>query len=111
MHNCLGATAPKGTTTSTIGVRRSDRLDQSQKSKSARCNAGIGWDALRRISIVVFFHSLGRRVARIVELIAHAKSTNAAHVFPALLNGEEPTICAAATITRLLGAQWIRIVG
>jgi hypothetical protein len=38
-----------------------------------------------------------RRPTRIVKLIRHAKSTDAAHGFPALLNGEEAAICAAHT--------------
>src|SRR5262245_47741672 len=45
-------------------------------------------------SVSPFLHSPRRRLrlARIVELIVHAESTNAAYVCPALLKGEETTI-------------------
>ena len=43
-----------------------------------------------------------RRPTRIVKLIRHAKSTDAAHGCPALLNGEETAIGGAASLTRIL---------
>jgi integrase len=45
-----------------------------------------------------FICSPGRRLAGIVKLIWHAKAADVAHICPALLNGDETTICAAATI-------------
>src|SRR5262249_13448954 len=52
-----------------------------------------------------------RRPTRIVKLIRHAKSTDAAHGCPALLNGEEAAICATPTFTRILGAPSSIIAG
>lgn len=57
-------------------------------------------------NIVFFMCSPGRRLARIVKLIAHAKSTDAAHSCPTLLNGEETAIAAAPSSF----APWIRIL-
>ena len=51
-----------------------------------------------------------RMPARIVELIRHAKSTDAAHGCPALLNGEETAIGAART-RRILGTPSSIIAG
>src|SRR5262249_39572864 len=44
----------------------------------------------------------------VVELVGQAKSADAAYGRPALLNGEEAAICAAATISSRIGrAPWI----
>ena len=52
-----------------------------------------------------------RRFTRI-KLIGYAKSTDAAHSCPTLLNSEETAICAAAThARRIIGTPWIRVVG
>jgi hypothetical protein len=58
-------------------------------------NASIRWNVLRRLISSLFMCSPGRRLARIVKLIGHAKSTDAAHSCPTLLNGEETAIAAA----------------
>jgi hypothetical protein len=52
-----------------------------------------------------------RRPTRIVKLIRHAKSTDAAHGCPALLKGEEAAIGATATPARILGAPSSIIAG
>jgi hypothetical protein len=52
-----------------------------------------------------------RTPTRIVKLIRHAKSTDAAHGCPALLNGEEAAIGATASGTRILGAPSSIIAG
>jgi hypothetical protein len=52
-----------------------------------------------------------RRPTRIVKLIDHAKSTDAAHGCSALLNGEEAAIGGTATATRILGAPSSIIAG
>jgi hypothetical protein len=48
---------------------------------------------------------------RIVKLMGHAKSTDAAHGCPTLLNGEEIAIGGTAKFTRIQSAPRIRIVG
>jgi hypothetical protein len=52
-----------------------------------------------------------RRPTGIVKLIRHAKSTDAAHRCPALLNGEEAAICGSPSSTRILGAPSSIIAG
>jgi hypothetical protein len=44
-------------------------------------------------------------------LIGHAKSTDAAHRCPALLNGEEAAICATASVPRILSAPTSIVAG
>src|SRR5215471_17209340 len=104
---CVGRRS-KMATGSSRGSRTTVMFDSRWFDTPVRVLSTWFWDEL--VSSF-FIYSPGRRVAGIVELIMHAKSTDAADVCPALLKGEEPTICAAATITRILGAPWIRVVG
>jgi len=52
-----------------------------------------------------------RRPTGIVKLIRHAKSTDAAHGCPALLNGEEAAICSSPSSARILRAPSSIIAG
>ena len=55
--------------------------------------------------------AVARRPTGIVKLIRHAKSADAAHGCPALLNGEEAAICSSPSTTRILCAPSSIIAG
>src|SRR5262245_12937524 len=78
-------------------IRIQNLSGSNQKSEGACSNQSYRWDVL--IVGTRPRATAARRPARIVKLIRHAKSTDAAHGCPALLKGEEAAIGATAKPT------------